>query len=45
MLPYALKARLSPADVEQLKKIQSLYKEGMLLLTNVNLLGFSPKVQ
>jgi len=45
MLPYALKARLSSADVEQLKKIQSLYKEGMLLLTNVNLLGFSPKVQ
>jgi len=28
MLPYALKARLTPGDVEQLKKIRSLYKKG-----------------
>jgi len=34
MLPYALKARLNPGDVEQLKKIRSLYKKGMLLLRN-----------
>jgi len=32
MLPYALKARLNPEDVEQLKKIRSLYKNGMFLL-------------
>jgi len=32
MLPYALKAHLNPGDVEQLKKIRSLYKNGMFLL-------------
>lgn len=31
MLPYALKAHLCPKDVEQLKKIQSLYKNGIML--------------
>ena len=34
MLPYALKARLNPGDVEKLKKIRSLYKKGLLLLRN-----------
>ena len=32
MLPYALKAHLNPGDVEQLKKIRFLYKNGMFLL-------------
>ena len=31
MLPYALKARLNPGDVKQLKEIRTLYKKGMLL--------------
>jgi len=35
MLPYALKTRLNPGDVDQLKEIQSLYKKGLLLLRNV----------
>ena len=35
MLPYALKTRLTPGDVDQLKEIQSLYKKGLLLLRNV----------
>jgi len=35
MLPYALKTRLNPGDVDQLKEIQTLYKKGLLLLRNV----------
>ena len=31
-LPYALKAHLNPEDVEQLKKMPSLYKKGMTIL-------------
>ena len=42
MLPYALKARLNPGDVEKLKKIPSLYKKGMLSLRTA---VFFPKVQ
>ena len=31
MLPYALKAHLDTADMEQIKKMRVLYKKGMLL--------------
>ena len=31
MLPYALKAHLCPKDVEQLKRIQLLYKNGIMI--------------
>jgi len=34
MLPYALKTRLNPGDVERLKEIRTLYKKGLLLLRN-----------
>lgn len=32
MLPYALKAHLCPKDVEQLKRIQLLYKNGIMIM-------------
>ena len=37
MLPYALKAHICPKDVEQLKRIQFLYKNGIILCIVIGL--------
>lgn len=37
MLPYALKAHICPKDVEQLKRIQFLYKNGIILCIVIRL--------
>ena len=44
MLPYALKTRLNPGDVDQLKEIQTLYKKGLLLLKKVICCLFAQKL-